>query len=171
MAQHHSTLNRDGAWVPMSLSYPPPHSPATVSSLVSALVSWVQRCELRWRSGPEMHLWKDFQQLSNTLSGPGPSLGCIRITHSLHFAVNWDEMTGERHPWQLWTGEPWLTSGQDLIRLCWCSSAKSSHLDNTFMVGAWSTLCMSWLWLRNRKCCLQMWKSMRKKQTLKPLMQ
>lgn len=116
MAQHHSTLNRAVAQAAVTLLLLFPT--ATINSVVSALVPRVQQNGLMRRSATQMYPWKDSQQLSCIESLHGLGIGCIRITHALHFAANLDEMMGERHSWQLWTCEPCLTSGHGWAGLC-----------------------------------------------------
>lgn len=160
MAQHHSTLNRAGAPAPISPSPPPSLQQSTVCccqhlSLECSDMAWGGGQELKCIHGKT---WKE--QLSNPLSGPA----CIRITHSLHFAVNWDEMKGERHPWQLWTREPWLTSGQGRTVLC----ADASQPSHRILIKPFPALLLQHeltLSHKTEKCYLQTWESAR--QTLK----
>lgn len=103
MAQHHSTLNRVGA--------PPQQSTVCCCRHLSLECS-----NMAWDGGQEQKCIHG--KTSSSCPTLCPCLACIRITHSFHFALNWDEMKGERHPWQLWTCEPWLTSGQVRTVLC-----------------------------------------------------
>lgn len=123
MAQHHSTLNRAGASAPISPSPPPtPYNSqqrVVVGTCLWSAAIWLEVEVRNWNASTERLRKSSCPTLC-------PGLACIRITQSLHFAVNWDEMKGERHPWQLWTREPWLTSGQGWTVLC-ADASQPSH--------------------------------------------
>lgn len=112
VAQHHSTLNRAG---------PPPSSQQSTARVVVGTCLWSAAIWLE----PEARNWNTSMERLGQSSCPTLRPG-IRITHSLHFAPNWDEMKAERHPWQLWTPEPWLTSGQGWTVLC-ADDTQPSH--------------------------------------------